>query len=109
MILRIQPQTPGRAFSMEVAMASFRSKNTEPARTLVSWKEIAVFLNYSESTVKRWERDRGLPVHRIPGGDRGGVFAYSDELVDWVRGKALELETADTSDQRTTGSAETGA
>jgi tetratricopeptide (TPR) repeat protein len=74
-------------------MASFRSENTESRGTLVSWKEIAVFLNHSESTVKRWERDRGLPVHRIPGGDRGGVFAYSDELTDWLKGKNLESES----------------
>ncbi|MGD0892985.1 MAG: hypothetical protein ABR923_15760 [Terracidiphilus sp.] len=73
-------------------MASSRNENAESVRTLVSWKEIAVFLNHSESTVKRWERDRGLPVHRIPGGERGGVFAYSGELTDWLRGKALELE-----------------
>jgi tetratricopeptide (TPR) repeat protein len=92
-------------------MASFRSENTEPVRTLVSWKEIAVFLNHSESTVKRWERDRGLPIHRIPGGERGGVFAYSDELSVWLKGKALELEADDlaTGDQETAVSAETGA
>ena len=96
---------------MEVVMAPFRSENTESVRTLVSWKEIAVFLNHSESTVKRWERDRGLPVHRIPGGERGGVFAYPDELADWIRGKTLELEADDsaTSDPETPGSAAIGA
>jgi TolB-like protein len=80
---------------MEVAMAFLRSENSELVRTLVSWKEIARFLNHSESTVKRWERDRGLPVHRIPGGEHGGVFAYSNELADWLKGKALELEADD--------------
>lgn len=105
----ILPTQPPNASLMEVAMASFRSENAESVRTLVSWKEIAVFLNYSESTVKRWERDRGLPVHRIPGGERGGVFAYSNELADWITGKALELEAdaSATSDQETTASAET--
>ena len=109
--LAYSAHNPGRALLMEVAMASFRSQNTESARTLVSWKEIAVFLNHSESTVKRWERDRGLPVHRIPGGERGGVFAYPDELADWIKGKALEFEPDDSaiSDQKTAGSAETGA
>jgi Flp pilus assembly protein TadD len=96
---------------MEVAMASPRIENADPVRTLVSWKEIAVFLNHSESTVKRWERDRRLPVHRIPGGERGGVFAYSDELADWLKGKALELEADDLAggDQETAGSIEIGA
>jgi hypothetical protein len=109
--LAYSAHNPGRALLMEVAMASFRSQNTESARTLVSWKEIAVFLNHSESTVKRWERDRGLPVHRIPGGERGGVFAYPDELADWIKGKALELEPDDStiSDQKSAGSADPGA
>jgi tetratricopeptide (TPR) repeat protein len=95
---------------MEVAMASPRSENAEPVRTLVSWKEIAVFLNHSESTVKRWERDRRLPVHRIPGGERGGVFAYSDELADWLKGKALELEADESvsGDREITGRTEAG-
>ena len=92
-------------------MAPFRSENAESVRTLVSWKEIAGFLNYSESTVKRWERDRGLPVHRIPGGERGGVFAYSDELASWIKGKALELEADDstTIEQETAGRTTTAA
>jgi TolB-like protein len=76
-------------------MGSSRIENAVQVLTLVSWKEIAVFLDRSESTVKRWERDRGLPVHRVPGGERGGVFAYSDELADWLKGKALELEADD--------------
>ena len=111
MILHTRPPPPGRAPLTEVAMASPRIENADPVRTLVSWKEIAVFLNHSESTVKRWERDRRLPVHRIPGGERGGVFAYSDELADWLKGKALELEADDLAggDQETAGSIEIGA
>ncbi|MGO8932381.1 MAG: tetratricopeptide repeat protein [Terracidiphilus sp.] len=92
-------------------MGSPRIENADQVRTLVSWKEIAVFLDRSESTVKRWERERGLPVHRIPGGERGGVFAYSDELADWLKGKALELEADDlvSHDREKAGSTETGA
>jgi len=64
-------------------------------RTLVSWKEIAAFLNRAERTVKRWERERGLPIHRVPGGERGSVFAYPSELADWLNGRDGELETDD--------------
>jgi Flp pilus assembly protein TadD len=94
----------------EVAMTSPRTEKAELVKTLVSWKEIAVFLDHSESTVKRWERDRGLPVHRIPGGERGGVFAYPGELADWLKGKSSELEADDTAtgDQEIVGSTETG-
>src|SRR5580700_11126296 len=86
-------------------MASPQTRNSDTAKTLVSWKEIAVFLNRAERTVKRWERERGLPVHRVPGGERGGVFAYSDELGGWLKGKALELEVDEPggSDREATG------
>src|ERR1035437_5971437 len=62
---------------------------------LDSWKEIAAFFGRDERTVRRWEKERGLPAHRVPGGGRGGVFAYSDELREWLKGRAGELEAAE--------------
>src|ERR1700759_5241066 len=53
-------------------------------KTLSSWKEIAKYLGRDESTVRRWEREKGLPVHR-PGADKGtSVYAYSDEINGWL-------------------------
>ena len=91
-------------------MLPLRAENPEQEKVLVSWKEIASFLDRAERTVRRWERDRGLPVHRVPGGERGGVYAYPSELATWLRGKSSELEADDlaTSDQETTGSTESG-
>ena len=60
------------------------------SKRLDSWKEIAAFLNRGERTVKRWETERGLPVHRLPGGGRSAVFAYTDELADWLKGPGQE-------------------
>jgi tetratricopeptide (TPR) repeat protein len=54
-----------------------------PNRRLDSWKEIASYFGRDERTVKRWEKGRGLPVHRLPGA-RGGVYAFSDELDLWM-------------------------
>src|SRR5271169_5844295 len=54
-------------------------------KRLDSWKEIAAFFGRDERTVKRWEKERGLPVHRVPGGGRGTVFAFSEELAGWLR------------------------
>src|ERR1700740_2731677 len=68
-------------------MPSPREPRPERPQALVSWKEIAAFLSRAERTVKRWERDRGLPVHRVPGGERGGVFSYPDELTAWLHGE----------------------
>lgn len=54
------------------------------SRRLDSWKEIAAFFDRDERTVKRWEKERSLPVHRLPGGARGRVFAFTDELSAWM-------------------------
>ena len=54
-------------------------------KRLDSWKEIAAFFDRDERTVKRWEKERGLPVYRVPGSARGGVFAYADELAEWLK------------------------
>jgi tetratricopeptide (TPR) repeat protein len=62
---------------------------------LDSWKEIAAFLGRDERTVRRWEKERGLPVFRVPGGGRGGVFAYTDELREWLKGRGGELDAAE--------------
>jgi Tol biopolymer transport system component len=51
-----------------------------------SWKEIAAYLRRDIRTVIRWEKERGLPVHRIPGGQRNAVFAYREELNNWLAG-----------------------
>jgi tetratricopeptide (TPR) repeat protein len=53
-------------------------------KRLDSWKEIAAFFGRNERTVNRWEKERGLPVRRMPGGERGRVFAYTDELAAWL-------------------------
>lgn len=52
---------------------------------LDSWKAIAGFFGKDERTVKRWEKERGLPVRRLPGA-RGTVFAYTEELEEWLAG-----------------------
>jgi TolB-like protein len=53
------------------------------AKRLDSWKEIAAFFGRDERTVNRWEKELGLPVHRLPG-TKGRVYAYSEELSDWL-------------------------
>lgn len=51
-----------------------------------SWKDISAYLGRDVSTVIRWEKEKGLPVYRIPGGQRKGVFAYRHELDQWMVG-----------------------
>jgi tetratricopeptide (TPR) repeat protein len=51
-------------------------------KRLDSWKEIASFFGRDERTVNRWEKELGLPVHRLPG-TKGRVYAYVEELATW--------------------------
>ena len=62
---------------------------------LNSWKAIGAYFERDERTVKRWEAQRGLPVHRVPGAGRSGVYACTSELAEW-------LKTADTHTPLTT-------
>jgi tetratricopeptide (TPR) repeat protein len=61
-------------------------------RRLDSWKEIAAYLDREERTVRRWEKERSLPVHRIPGKPRGGVYAFTQELTQWLQAPEPTLE-----------------
>jgi tetratricopeptide (TPR) repeat protein len=61
-------------------------------RRLDTWKEIGAFFGRDERTAKRWETTRGLPVHRVPGAGRANVYAYTDELADWLAGANLAAE-----------------
>jgi tetratricopeptide (TPR) repeat protein len=62
---------------------------------LDGWKDIGAYLGKVERTVKRWDADRGLPTHRVPGGGRASVYAYTRDLDEWLKsGRALEADTA---------------
>jgi tetratricopeptide (TPR) repeat protein len=61
-------------------------------RRLDTWKEIGAFFGRDERTVKRWETTRGLPVHRVPGAGRANVYAYTDELAEWLHGAKITAE-----------------
>src|SRR5271167_1139093 len=61
-------------------------------KRLDTWKEIGAFFGRDERTVKRWETTRGLPVHRVPGAGRANVYAYTDELAEWLHGAKISAE-----------------
>lgn len=54
-------------------------------KKLVSWKEIAAHLGREVRTVQRWERTEGLPVRRHGHLKKSTVYAYTNELDEWVR------------------------
>jgi len=67
---------------------------TEPNTRLDSWKEIAAYLGRDLSTVMRWEKEKNLPVHRVPGGKRHAVFALREEIDVWLLGHPSESPDA---------------
>ena len=56
---------------------------------LDSWKEIAAYLNRDVTTVQRWEKREGMPVHRHLHDRMGSVYASRVELDAWARGRNL--------------------
>jgi hypothetical protein len=60
-----------------------------PEARLDSWKEIAAYLERDVTTVQRWERREGMPVHRHLHDRMGSVYAYREELDAWARSRKL--------------------
>jgi excisionase family DNA binding protein len=77
-------------------------------RQLSSWKEIAHYLGVNVRTAQKWERERGLPVHRAAGArsrvsaDTAGLDAWKQQLAHmanhedrsyrWPLGPGLTVE-----------------
>ena len=59
---------------------------------LDSWKDIASYLKRDVSTVQRWEKREGMPVHRHVHDKLGSVYAYPAELDAWSRSRATAVE-----------------
>lgn len=61
------------------------SERNIPQKTLESWKQMAAYFERSERTVRRWEENEGLPVHRRGHQKQDTVFAYKHEIEAWHR------------------------
>jgi TolB-like protein/Tfp pilus assembly protein PilF len=65
-------------------------------KRLDSWKEIAVYLNRDVTTVQRWEKREGMPVHRHVHDKRGSVYALTGELDGWIRIRSSRVDELET-------------
>ena len=61
---------------------------------LDSWKEIATYLKRDERTVRRWEAQQGLPVHRHLHTKGASVYAFRSEIDVWWNNGRERLDTA---------------
>ena len=68
-------------------------RDTLKITSLNSWKEISLYLDRGIRTVQRWERELGLPVHRVGHGHRSPVHAFPGELQAWIlrAGRSAEV------------------
>ena len=71
-----------------------KAPNTEPMQRtgdnrLEGWKRIARHLDRDVRTVRRWEKNEGLPVHRLMHEKLPRVYAFRNELDSW-RGHRAE-------------------
>src|SRR5580658_5746135 len=81
----------------ETSFDTALSKNFTGKR-LESWKEIAAYLNRDVTTVQRWEKREGMPVHRHLHDKRGSVYAVPAELDAWRHSRGLQTNEFQKSD-----------
>ena len=67
----------------DVPEASVHSEDSSGNGRLDSWKEIGAYLKRDVTTVRRWEKREGLPVHRHLHDRRDSVYAYRNEIDEW--------------------------
>src|SRR3954447_7817332 len=67
-----------------------RSSIRPPDDQLTSWKDIAAHFERDVTTVQRWEKREGMPVHRHLHDKIGSVYAFRTELDVWARSRSLK-------------------
>jgi len=77
---------------MDEPSYEIHSAEKPPERWLDSWKEIAAYLNRDVTTVQRWEKREGMPVHRHVHDKRGSVYALPEELDEWIRSRKASVD-----------------
>ena len=74
---------------MESAGTEPQLAREESRPRLDSWKEIATYLKRDPRTVRRWERQEGLPVHRHQHGKKASIYAFTHEIDTWLVGRRV--------------------
>jgi TolB-like protein/Tfp pilus assembly protein PilF len=88
---------------MEERSTGAPPSGASPAARLESWKEIATYVKKDVTTVQRWEKREGLPVHRHLHDKRGSVYAFPAEIDEWMRGRSQRLDEEEKEPQRNDG------
>lgn len=76
---------------MSGSKRSSEEDRTTPAEWLESWKEIATYFRRGVRTVRRWEKEEGLPIHRQVHKKLGTVYAHRSELDAWRESRRVDV------------------
>lgn len=76
------------------SVRAFRPGESPSSQQLDSWKEIAAYLKRGVRTVRRWEKEEGLPVRRHHHSKLASVYAYRSELDAWLAARAPRISEA---------------
>ena len=68
-----------------------QSSEPPPSERLDSWKEIAAHFDRDVTTVQRWEKREGMPVHRHLHDRAGSIYAFTAELDEWARSRNVRV------------------
>ena len=74
--------TRGRVMNDRIHAPGVNAGN-RPDDRLESWKRIAAYLERDVRTLRRWEKNFGLPIHRQMHDRQATVYAYRSELDAW--------------------------
>jgi Tol biopolymer transport system component len=86
-----QESVMGEQSSGEPSLGAPRVRSPEDREDrLDSWKEIAAYLGRDVTTVQRWEKREGMPVHRHLHDKIGSVYTSRAELDAWTRSRKLQ-------------------
>ena len=68
--------------------------NLKQPERLESWKEIGTYLQRDVRTLRRWEKEEGLPIHRHSHKSRSSVYAFVTEIDAWRASRKVTPEAA---------------
>ena len=78
----------------EVSTRGGETTELDATDRLDSWKDVATYLKRDVTTVQRWERREGLPIHRQQHDKLGSVYAFRHEIEAWRAARSRRLEEA---------------
>lgn len=80
-----------RSIPLEDSAPGSQASLKPPEERLDSWKGIAAHLKRDITTVQRWEKREGMPVHRHVHDKRGSVYALGSEVDAWLSRRRATL------------------